>query len=75
MDPNYLEYITNMRNLVKHFIHKYKDEKFDDDYKAANEFLENYSFGFKLGKPEKIIELEFKFQESLEKMMNITTVE
>lgn len=75
MDPNYLEYITNMRNLVKHFIHEYKDEKFDDDYKAANEFLENYSFGFKLGKPEKIIELEFKFQESLEKMMNITTVE
>ena len=75
MDPNYLEYITNMRNLVKHFIHEYKDEKFDDNYQAANEFLENYSFGFKLGKPEKIINLEWKFQKSLEKIMYDAVVE
>jgi len=75
MDPNYLEYITNMRNLVKHFIHKYNDDNFNDDYKAANEFLQDYSFGFKLGKSEKIIKLEWKFQKSLEKIMDDTIVE
>ena len=34
-----------MRNLVKEFIDDYKDINFNDEYKSANEFLLNYSFG------------------------------
>jgi len=58
-------YERTMRNLVKEFLIEYKNDKFDDNYKKANEFLSNYSFGEKIGKPQHILDLEEAFQKYL----------
>lgn len=70
MEAIYNNYLQNMRNLVKEFIDDYKDTTFNDDYKSANEFLLNYSFG-KFERGQKIIDLEEKYQRSLDKIMGI----
>ena len=70
MEAIYNEYLKNMRNLVKEFIDDYKDINFNDEYKSANEFLLNYSFG-KFERGQKIIDLEEKYQHSLDILMGI----
>ena len=70
MDTIYNEYLLNMRNLVKEFIDDYKDINFNDEYKSANEFLLNYSFG-KFERGCKILDLEEKYQDSLSKIIGI----
>lgn len=70
MEAIYNDYLKNMRNLVKEFIEDYKDVNFNDGYKSANEFLLNYSFG-KFERGQKILDLEEKYQNSLDKIMGI----
>ena len=70
MEAIYNDYLTNMRNLVKEFIDDYKNINFNDNYKKANEFLIDYSFG-KYERGQHIIELEKKYQTSLDKLINI----
>jgi hypothetical protein len=70
MEAIYNDYLKNMRNLVKEFIEDYRDVNFNDGYKSANEFLLNYSFG-KFERGQKILDLEEKYQNSLDKIMGI----
>ena len=70
MEAIYNDYLKNMRNLVKEFIDDYKDINFNDNYKSANEFLVDYSFG-KYERGQYILELEEKYQSSLDKLINI----
>tara|TARA_B100000035_G_scaffold314579_1_gene331315 strand:- start:4412 stop:4633 length:222 start_codon:yes stop_codon:yes gene_type:complete len=65
----YKEHELTLRNLVKQFIIDYKDDNFNDNYLKANEFLLNYSFGPKVGKPDFILELENKYQKSIDKII------
>lgn len=64
MNPIYKEYLVNMRNLVSVYLDNYKNNDFDDEYKEANEFLLNYTFGKNRG--EKILQLEQNYTLSLE---------
>ena len=70
MEAIYNNYLQNMRNLVKEFIDDYKDINFNDNYKSANEFLLDYSFG-KFERGPKILDLEAKYQRSLDTIMDI----
>ena len=70
MEAIYNDYLKNMRNLVKEFIDDYKDINFNDNYKSANEFLLDYSFG-KFERGPKILDLEIKYQRSLDILMGI----
>ena len=70
MEAIYNDYLKNMRNLVKEFIDDYKDINFNDNYKSANEFLLNYSFG-RFERGPKILDLEIKYQRSLDILMDI----
>ena len=70
MEAIYNDYLKNMRNLVKEFIDDYKDINFNDNYKSANEFLLNYSFG-RFERGPKILDLEIKYQRSLDILMGI----
>ena len=70
MEAIYNDYLKNMRNLVKEFIDDYKDINFNDNYKSANEFLLNYSFG-RFERGPKILDLEIKYQRSLDTLMDI----
>ena len=70
MEAIYNDYLKNMRNLVKEFIDDYKDINFNDEYKSANEFLLNYSFG-RFERGPKILDLEIKYQRSLDILMDI----
>ena len=70
MEGIYNDYLKNMRNLVKEFIDDYKDINFNDNYKSANEFLLNYSFG-RFERGPKILDLEIKYQRSLDTLMDI----
>jgi len=70
MEAIYNNYLQNMRNLVKEFIDDYKDINFNDNYKSANEFLLDYSFG-KFERGPKILDLEEKYQRSLDTLMDI----
>lgn len=63
------DYKKSLRNLVKEFIEEYKDDTFDDDYKKANDFMINYTFGNKLGKTNKILDLEENYKKIL---LNLT---
>ena len=56
MNKIYNEYLVNMRNLVSVYLDNYKNKDFDDEYKEANEFLLNYTFGKNRG--EKIFFIE-----------------
>lgn len=73
MENLYNNYLKTLRDLVKEFIDDYKDDNFNDDYKKANEFLLNYTFG-KYEKGEYILELEEKFQSSLDKLIHIEKI-
>ena len=63
-------YLLNMRNLVSVYLDNYKCNEFDDEYKEANEFLLNYSFG-KYDRGETVMLLEQKYMDSIEQLINI----
>jgi len=67
MSKIYKEYLVNMRNLVSVYLVNYTNKTFDDDYKEANEFLLNYSFGKNRG--SKILQLEKNYTISLENVI------
>ena len=67
MNKIYNEYLVNMRNLVSVYLVNYKNKDFDDEYKEANEFLLNYTFGKNRG--SKILQLEQKYSSSLENII------
>jgi hypothetical protein len=69
MESVYNEYLNNMRSLVSVFIEKYRDHSYKD-FTDANEFLLHYSFG-KYERGENIINLEKKYMDSVDKIMNI----
>ena len=63
----YNEYLVNMRNLVSVYLDNYKNKDFDDEYKDANDFLLNYTFGKNRG--TRILQLEQKYTTSLENLI------
>lgn len=67
MNPIYKEYLVNMRNLVSVYLVNYKNKEFDDEYKEANEFLLNYTFGKNRGSV--ILQLEQNYTSSLENII------
>tara|TARA_E500000178_G_C16682743_1_gene600074 strand:- start:413 stop:643 length:231 start_codon:yes stop_codon:yes gene_type:complete len=69
MESLYNEYLNNMRQLVSVFIEKYRDQSYND-FTEANEFLLDYSFG-KYDRGENVMNLEKKYMESLDKIINI----
>ena len=73
MEKLYNNYLKTLRDLVKEFIDDYKDDNYNDDYKKANEFLLNYTFG-KYEKGEHILKLEERFQSSLDKLIHIENI-
>ena len=70
MEVLYNNYLKNKRNLVKEFIVQYKDDNYDDNYKQADEFLLDYTFG-KYERGDYILSLEEKFQSSLEQLIHL----
>tara|TARA_B110000967_G_C18837271_1_gene537437 strand:+ start:438 stop:668 length:231 start_codon:yes stop_codon:yes gene_type:complete len=70
MNQIYQKYLLNMRNLVSVYLDNYKCNEFDDEYKEANEFLLNYSFG-KYDRGETVMLLEQKYMDSIEQLINI----
>jgi len=70
MNDIYQEYLLNLRNLVSVYLDNYKCEDFDDEYKEANEFLLNYSFG-RYDRGENVLQLEQKFSDSVEKIIKL----
>ena len=64
------DYHDSLRNLVKEFIMEYNDENYNDNFKKANEFLLDYSFGNKMGKSKQIIDLEKEYQDNLYKIFS-----
>ena len=69
MESVYNEYLNNIRQLVSVFIDKYRDHSYND-FTDANEFLLHYSFG-KYERGENIMNLEKKYMDSVDKIMNI----
>jgi hypothetical protein len=67
MNKIYNEYLVNMRNLVSVYLVNYKNKDFDDEYKEANEFLLNYTFGKNRG--TRILQLEQNYTTSLENII------
>ena len=67
MNKIYNEYLVNMRNLVSVYLVNYKNKEFDDEYKEANEFLLNYTFGKNRG--TRILQLEQNYTTSLENII------
>ena len=70
MNDIYQEYLLNLRNLVSVYLDNYKCEDFDDEYKEANEFLLNYSFG-RYDRGENVLQLEQKYSDSIEKIIKL----
>jgi len=70
MNKIYQEYLLNMRNLVSVYLVNYKNNDFDDEYKEANEFLLNYSFG-RYYRGETVMKLEKKYTNSVEKIIKL----
>ena len=69
------DYRDSLRNLVKEFIMEYNDENYNDNFKKANEFLLDYSFGNKMGKSKRIIDLEKEYQDNLYKIFSKITLQ
>jgi len=67
MNKIYKDYLINMRNLVSVYLVNYKNKDFDDEYKEANDFLLNYTFGKNRG--TRILQLEQKYTISLENII------
>ena len=70
MNYIYQEYLLNLRNLVSVYLDNYKCKNFDDEYKEANEFLLNYSFG-RYDRGENVLQLEQKYTDSVEKLIKL----
>ena len=73
MNQIYEEYLFHMRNLVSIYLDNYKNNEFDDEYKEANEFLLDYTFGKNRG--TKILQLEQKYTTSLSNLIKIKNVD
>ena len=72
MESVYNEYLNNMRQLVSVYMDKYRDYSYTD-FTDANEFLLSYSFG-RYERGENIINLEKKYMDSVDKIMNIESL-
>ncbi len=72
MEVVYNEYLNNMRQLVSVYMDKYRDLSYND-FTEANEFLLSYSFG-RYERGENIINLEKKYMDSVDKIMNIESL-
>jgi hypothetical protein len=70
MEVLYNNYLKSKRNLVKEFIVQYKDDNYDDNYRQADEFLLDYTFG-KYERGDYILSLEESFQSSLEQLIRM----
>ena len=70
MEVLYNRYLKSKRNLVKEFIVQYKDDNYDDNYRQADEFLLDYTFG-KYERGDYILSLEEIFQSSLEQLIHM----